>query len=106
MHVADRVDVDQGRDERDHQEHDHAQAVDGDSQRDHEVGLEICNAGLLIGGGGGATEKDPVDTARPDQLLMMLRCRRSVLGLGSFGGFALVQIRRDAPPTTPGANTK
>ena len=37
VHVPHRVDVDQGRDERDHQEHDHGQVVDVDPERDRQV---------------------------------------------------------------------
>ena len=42
VHVAHRVDVDQGRDERDHQEHDDGQVVDVDGQRDRQAPGASC----------------------------------------------------------------
>ena len=41
VHVAHRVDVDQGRDERDHEEHHRAQVVDGDAQGNRQAGRRI-----------------------------------------------------------------
>ena len=73
MHVAHRIDVDQGRDERDHEEHDDAQIVDRDSQRNRQVGLARGDdAGRSCAGGRRTPQDHPVDIARPDERLVRL----------------------------------
>ncbi len=58
VHVAHRVDVDQGRDERDHEEHHDAQIVDRNAQGNRQVGL----------GGGRADISAVVAAAAPPRI--------------------------------------
>ena len=68
VHVAHRVDVDQGRDERDHEEHDDAQIVDRDSQGNRPGRARWCRP---VPAAAPPPQNHPVDTAGPDERLVV-----------------------------------
>ncbi len=96
VHVADRVPVDQGRDERHHEKHEDAQIVDVDPQGDGEVGLGRARRGRRDP----PSQPDPIHIRRPDDGAVMSEGCGAMLGPAT--GFGFSSLGRGFVPVAPG----